>query len=67
MGTSTALERKALIWDGSSGSAHLPDEEGHTVLEIQVFAEEAQINWLNICSVGNSNILGGLVPNHKDT
>lgn len=54
----------ALIWDGSSGSHRLPAEKGHTVLEIQVFAVEAQINWLNICSMGNSNILGRLIPNH---
>lgn len=64
MDTPTALVRKALIWGGSSGSHHLPAEQGHTVLEIQVFAYEAQINWLNICSVGNSNFSGRLVPNH---
>lgn len=43
MGTSTSLVRQALIQDGSSGSCHPPAEKGHTVLEIQVFADEAQI------------------------
>lgn len=64
MDTPTALVGKALIWDGSSGSRHLPAEKGHTALEIHGFADEAQINWLNICSVGNSNISGRLDPNH---
>lgn len=55
MGTPTPLVRQALIRDDSSGSCHPPAEKRHRVLEIHVFADEAQIKRLNICSVGNSN------------
>lgn len=55
MGTSPPLVGRALIWDCSSGSCHPPAEKGQAVLEIQVFADKAQIKSLNICSVGNSD------------
>lgn len=55
MGTPPPLVGRALIWDCSSGSCHPPAEKGQAVLEIQVFADEAQIKSLNICSVGNSD------------